>query len=134
MPTREFELTGLDHLLANLARLGTGASKACAPALEEEAKRIMNDSKDIVPYEDGDLQESGKVGDAEISNGLVSVEMGYGSGPSAPYAVVQHERLDLEHPGGKRGKYLEEPLMAAERGMGERLAPDIESELEKLVK
>lgn len=128
------ELTGLDNLIANLQRLSTGATKAVAGPLKVETEKVMSDSKEnYVPVKDGILRGSGYVADPVIDASGVSVEMGYG-GAASDYALVQHERLDFNHPGGKSAKYLERPLMAAERGMADRLATGIMPAIEGLVK
>lgn len=127
----DIEIKGLDDLLATFHRLGDGADNACAGPVKDEADEIMKDSKgNYVPYEEGDLQESGYVAEPEIRGDVVSVEMGY----NTPYALVQHEDLSFQHPGGKSAKYLERPLLDAERGMDERLARDIRTEIERLVR
>jgi hypothetical protein len=125
------ELKGMEGLLANLERLARGAGKAVAGPTKQEAEDILKDSQEnFVPYKDGDLKKSGYVGEPEERGGVVSVAIGY----TAKHAVVQHENLDFKHPGGKSAKYLEIPFNNAERGMAERLAPDVSEGIERLVK
>jgi len=126
------ELTGFDELIRRLEALGDEAGEASAPALYAEANRIMTDSKtNYVPVDDGILRGSGYVAPPVVNGQDVTVDMGYG-GAASDYALEQHENLNFKHPGGKQPKYLERPLMAAERGMAERMAPDIQAALERL--
>lgn len=73
-----------------------------------EAELILAEATKIVPIEEGMLQNSGRA----VHNGLEAA-VGFGSGPSAAYAVRQHEDLSLRHDSGRQAKYLEQPLMAA---------------------
>ena len=127
-----FEIHGLNELLANLQRLGVDTTQVTAPALVQEAEAIMTASKQIVPVKQGVLRSSGYVAPPEIHGNDVSVELGYG-GAASDYALVQHERLDFNHPGGGQAKFLEVPFMAAERGMGQRLSDGIWRAIEGLI-
>jgi len=128
----EFKLTGLQELLANFQRLGHDTTDATAPALVQEAESIMTASKHIVPVDQGVLRASGYVAPPEIHGNDVSVEIGYG-GAASDYALVQHERLDFNHPGGGEAKYLEKPFMAAERGMDQRMANAVWRAIEGMI-
>lgn len=126
-------LQGLPELLRTLDRLGSQVGGATAPALMEEGERIMTDSKqNYVPVDQGVLRASGYV-ELHEQAGKVWVELGYG-GAASDYALVQHERLDFKHPGGGQPKYLERPMMAAERGMTERLARGLWAAIERLIR
>lgn len=129
-----FTLEGMDDFLRRLDALDSGIGPASARAVKKEAETIMTDSKrNYVPVEDGVLRNSGYVNDPEVARDSVSVEMGYGGAASA-YAVVQHENLNFKHRDGRSAKYLEKPLIAAMRGMDERLAKAIGDEIERLAK
>src|SRR5215208_330556 len=115
------KIEGMDGLLRTLQRLASGIGQVTEGPAKKEAEEILKDSQqNYVPFDQGDLRESGYVGEPVEHGGVVSVEIGY----SAPYAVEQHENLDFNHPGGKSAKYLEIPFNNAEQGMAERLAPD----------
>lgn len=74
------------------------------------------ESQDEVPYEFGDLAGTGVVSEPTIDPGQnkITVTIGYGGGGSKAdldvIAVMQHERSDYYHPGGKKWKYLEDPV------------------------
>ena len=78
------------------------------PILYEEAQEIMSESKKQCPVDTGALRASGYVNEPEETKEGIYVQMGYG-GPSAPYAIYVHERLDLHHRVGK-AKFLEDPV------------------------
>jgi hypothetical protein len=84
----------------------------------------LNESKKIVPVDDGFLKNSGKVEPPQITPRETSVEVTYG-GAAAPYALFVHEDPDAQHAAGKTYKYLEIPAMAHAgkftRGVQERL-------------
>lgn len=114
------EIVGVENLQRILASGQRNAIPLLASALSVEAEKIMRDSKELVPVDTGALRASGHVKAPEVSAGGVEVEMGYGGAASA-YALIQHERLDYNHPSGQ-AKYLEEPTLGAAVGLGARLA------------
>lgn len=81
----------------------TQAAQGAQRAIGEE---IMTDIKASspghgVPVDDGILRGTGRV-DGPNSQG--DVELSFG-GPTAPYAIVQHERVDFHHTVGE-ARYL----------------------------
>lgn len=95
-------------------------------ALFIAAGEILTDSKEnFVPVRLGTLRGTGIVLAPERKAGrLIEVTIAFG-GPSAPYAIVQHENLDYVHRVGE-AKYLERPLMNAVSGLAKRLAQIID--------
>ena len=90
-------------------------------AITVEAELIMTRSKaSFVPVKLNALRSSGHVEKAERVGRIVLVRLVYG-GVSAPYAIIQHERLDFQHKVGQ-AKYLERPLNEAVPGMAKRMA------------
>lgn len=72
------------------------------------AEHVLGESTQIVPIEEGTLGRSGKTStetQGNVAVGAVSFD--------TPYAVTQHERLDLRHDPGREPKYLEKPLTVA---------------------
>jgi hypothetical protein len=53
--------------------------------------------------------------------------LGFG-GPSAPYAVIVHENLNVRHQVGQ-AKFLERPLNEAARGLAERIAAEVRRQM-----
>lgn len=90
------------------AGLGAQIAAAAERAAFLAAQHVLGEATVIVPIEEGTLGRSGKAtaetqGDAAV--GAVSF--------NTPYAVPQHERLNLRHDEGRQAKYLEEPLTRA---------------------
>lgn len=102
---REFE-----RRLQRLARAEPLIREA-AKTLFTEAELIMTEARKRTPVDTGALRASGLVEPPTVSAGKVGVTLGFG-GPAAPYAVVQHERLDYHHTVGQ-AKFLEQPFAEA---------------------
>lgn len=117
---------GMDRLERVFAELPKVAARELAAALVQEAEQVMTRSKrDFVPVDLGVLRASGHVAPPDIRGDRVTVTLGYG-GAAAAYALIQHERLDFNHPRGGQAKYLEQPVLEAAAGLGGRLARRID--------
>lgn len=88
-----------------LASANQAVGAACADAVRRACEDLLRQSRNEVPYDQGDLSNSGKVTvvrrDDEVE-GAVSFD--------TPYAVVQHEDPTLQHQDGRKAKYLGDPL------------------------
>lgn len=84
---------------------------------------LLNDSLDIVPYDEGDLYSAGYI--SPVSRGPTGpeIEVGYRADAKNPIdkILVQHEDLSLDHPGGKRAKFLESPYLKRKQEYAARL-------------
>jgi hypothetical protein len=70
----------------------------------------------------GALKRSGKV----IMDGDGKGSVQYGTtGPTAKYAIVQHERMDFNHPRGGNAKYLERPMVSEAGRMLQIIADEV---------
>lgn len=111
---------GLDESLDALEEIGDKSDEALARTLRSEGEAIMTDVKASrpgkgVPVDTGALRSSGSVsGPNMASPGEPEVRLSFG-GPSAPYALVQHERLDFRHSVGE-SRYLVRGLQRRARG------------------
>lgn len=92
--------------------------QAVVQAINAEARDIANKADELVPFDDGDLSASQKIEFAR--RGDLTATVTYG-GLAAPYALVQHERLDYKHRAGRTAKYLENPAKDAQRGFVQRI-------------
>jgi hypothetical protein len=79
--------------------------EAAADGLGEAMEHLLGVSQAITPIEEGTLVASGK---AEVDRGELIGAVSF----DGPYAVYQHERLDLRHDPGRQAKYLESPAHA----------------------
>lgn len=99
---------GVAELKRALAAHHTEIRKAAAQALYATGTKIANKSGQLVPIDTGNLRSTRNV---EFDDGLdMSVSITYGD-TATPYAIVQHERTDYRHRGGRQAKYLEEPFL-----------------------
>ncbi len=105
------QVTGLDQLALALGSLAARLPVAVADALYRDMVIVMAESQKIVPYEFGDLHDSGETDRPEVNGGRVSVVLHYGGG-SVDYALIQHENMEYSHPRGGQSKFLEQPLSA----------------------
>lgn len=105
---------------ARLEAAAKAMREGAADGLEEWAEYVLQESSQLVPIEEGTLQNSGTV---EVDRETLQAAVGYGHGGAADYAIVQHERLDLRHDSGRSAKYLERPAMQS-RAVGEQIIGD----------
>jgi hypothetical protein len=112
-------MKGMDKALKNIKEAQSKLPKAAASALHSEAEDIMKESKDnYVPILTGDLKDSGRVESPVVEGQRVLVVAQYGNEKTETYALVQHENLTLNHPGGKQAKYLERPFVQRTQSAG----------------
>lgn len=139
-------LTGMADLNANLARLsGEELRLAVEQGLFEIGSVMEGDAKELVPVDTGNLRDSGFTltkslealgpsaepsAEARASledGGTINAVVGFG-GPSAEYALVQHERTDYHHRIGQ-AKYLETAVNARV----EEIAPTIAARIQAMI-
>lgn len=113
----------MDRLMRNLAGLPLDLAKAAEAGLFEAGSIIQGDAMEKTPVDTGNLRASAFTITASLTNTgntaaptvearqlakttptEVTAVVGFG-GPSAPYALVQHERTDLKHTVGE-AKFL----------------------------
>jgi hypothetical protein len=109
------------RLQVAFGRLSAAKVKAARQWLRETAEEIMAASKEECPVDTGALRATGHVQRPSPDE----VVIGYG-GVAAPYALVQHERLDYQHTVGK-AKYLEDPFRRLTANATAELAAAIRS-------
>ncbi len=135
-----FRIEGLDALQARLKKSPKIASKQMARGLSVEADQIMTAAKRITPVapHGNTLRSSGHVKPAVIKPRSASVILGFG-GAAADYAQAVHEFPSKFSPPSWQGKtslnwnaagtgpkFLEKPVKAAKKGLGNRIARHID--------
>jgi hypothetical protein len=92
------KVTGINELKRTLKGADIRIRMAANQEIHKIATEILNESRALVPFQDGILSGSGhlKAGGAG-SNLVMSQTVEYG-GPAAPYALIQHENEDYFHP------------------------------------
>ena len=103
------ELEGQESLSRLFKRAGDGNRRALAQAIFKQANVVLNESKEIVPVDNGDLKKSGKVENPKITATNIEVEISYG-GDARAYAWIVHEDPNAQHKDGQTFKYLEIPV------------------------
>jgi len=93
-------------------------------------ERVMAEAKARTPVDTGTLRASGHVAPPDVGASLVKVVAGFG-GAASDYAIVQHERLDFNHPSGE-AKFLERPFLERAKMMPRSLARGVELALKRL--
>ena len=96
---------GADELRRRLERLSTGTLQEGAQALYEVAMAKLPEIRRRTPVKTGALRASEVVLRPLIEGGRATVSIVAG-GPSAPYSIEVHERLDFFHKVGGT-KFLE---------------------------
>ena len=105
----------------NGARVTEQQQRAAARGLGKAAEHLLGESRKEVPIEEGTLERSGV---ATTDPGKLQAAVSY----DTPYAVTQHERLDLRHDPGRKAKYLEDPMNRERATMLALIAAEIRRE------
>lgn len=96
MTSSSINISGIPEIRRALQAEFDKTDLALRRGLKDMAEQIALESEQLVPVDEGALRSSRTVVDSSGPGNYV-VTVGYG-GPSAPYALVQHERLDFWHP------------------------------------
>lgn len=92
------KVTGIKELKRTLKGADINIRLAANQEIHKIATEILNESRALVPFQDGILSGSGHlVAGGAASNLVMSQTVEYG-GPAAPYALIQHENEDYFHP------------------------------------
>jgi len=106
---------GIPEMKALLDKVGDDFDRAVRSALFIIGTEIGNESQDLVPVDTGNLRASMDVTRPKKAGvKQARVEITYGGttgGKPINYAIIQHERLDYNHPKGGQAKYLEQPFL-----------------------
>ncbi|MFC8584224.1 hypothetical protein ACFUGD_06665 [Streptomyces sp. NPDC057217] len=72
--------------------------------LRLSAEHLLAETRKVVPIEEATLERSGV---ASVDETTLTAAVSY----DTPYAVRQHEDMDLRHDAGRTAKYVERPLV-----------------------
>ncbi|MFE6103185.1 hypothetical protein ACFVQ4_24955 [Streptomyces laurentii] len=92
--------------------------EAAARGLLLGAEHVLGLSTEVVPLDEAALQRSGT---ASVDESSLTATVAY----DTPYAVVQHERMDLRHAPGRTAKYLENSVNAGRQAVRALLAAEL---------
>lgn len=116
--------TGTAQMTAKLNALAARFPQRVARALYQEALVELKEMKRRTPVDTGALRASEEVEEPTISGRDIAVRVTAG-GPSAPYALIVHERLDVDHPVGQ-AKFMESVIHESQPYMAQRIATRLE--------
>lgn len=109
-----FSLIGATECLSRLKKIRTAQVKRNQKALLRGAKWIFDESQELVPVEDGDLRDSGKIGEVRNTVGsnqfqsTPTITIEYGTTPeTAEYAQVVHDHESDISPPSWKGKQIQ---------------------------
>lgn len=115
------DLGKVDRMFGNVERASN--AKQVAPDVEDVrpvAQKILERAQELVPYDTGELHDSGEVVEERTSGGGTRLSIQF----TAPHAARQHEDLSLSHPEfgpNKRNPALWAPAPAGQRGQAKFL-------------
>lgn len=102
----DIQIRGLDLVRRRLGLAKEALTEGVAAGMYAVGENIRGNSMERAPVDKGVLRSSHYVTKPEIHGDTIGVVIGCGGGPAEPYAIIQHERLDLKHPEGE-AKFLE---------------------------
>lgn len=111
---------GAADMAEKIARICTQTQQRIGSALYREGLDVMKDSMRRTPVDTGALRASHELQPVQGRGDETSITIQAG-GPSAPYGLIVHERLDVNHPVGE-AKFLENAINAAKPGLLDRMA------------
>jgi|TARA_Y100000401_G_scaffold116124_1_gene121201 hypothetical protein len=99
----KYRMTGTQEVLTRLQKLGVETELAIMRAVTSAVSDVAGHADEMVPVDTGQLRASQNIEYPQRSGNRVTASITYG-GPSAPYALIQHENPDLWHPPKPPGK------------------------------
>lgn len=97
----------MSGIAAGLERANQAIREGAADGLEKLAADALRQMQAVTPVLSGDLRGSGRY---QVDRAALKAAVGFGSGASAEYVVIEHESMSNHHPDGQP-KFAEIPLM-----------------------
>ena len=108
------------QVMMNLRNIGAAVDRGLPKNVLDIGFEVLRLSQFEVPHDIGTLQNSGTV--EEIDGNVV---VGY----HQPYAAKLHENPQYTFQKGRKGKYLEDPILENEQALGIRLAKNMSDDI-----
>lgn len=99
------EIEGMDELKAVLQKIPEAVRDAAENSFRKSILDLQGKAQILAPIDLGDLRGSAYSDVGFTEWGLEAVV-----GFTEPYALLQHEDMEFNHPKGGQAKYLEQPL------------------------
>ena len=128
--SKNFKFNEKDYkdLMKKIKDIGLNGRKVAAQAMYSAANHIGNESQTLVPVDTGVLRGSMDISrQKSFTQKTTTAVISYG-GPAAPYALIQHENMEFEHPNGGQAKYLEQPFLEYTKNWPASFVETMESE------
>ena len=109
-----------NQVMMNLSRLEEAIDKGVPKQVLDIAFETLRLSQAEVPHDEGTLQNSG----------TVEVVVGY----HTKYAARLHEHPEYRFQKGRKGKFLEDPIIRNEQALGIRFARGMGDEIGKAIR
>jgi hypothetical protein len=123
------KILGARESAANIAQMSKAARKRFFEVMVKLAEEVLQHSKDTyVPFLSGALEASGRT--EAFPGRYPSVRIIFGNS-DVPYALMQHENMDFQHPRGGSAKYLEYAVKDYEERFRQDLLEETRKELYK---
>ena len=118
----------LVDLQNKLKKAGLNGKQVAGQAMYTLATHIGNESQALVPVDTGVLRGSMDITrQKSFTQKTTRAEISYG-GPAAPYALIQHEDMEFNHPTGGEAKYLEKPFLKYTKNFPKSFVETMEAE------
>lgn len=109
----------------NRAAVKAKVHAAAVAALDDVAHELLRVANEDVPKEEGILEASG---DVHPTPGKLETAVGYG-GAAKDYVIPQHERMDYDHKGKGKAKWLEDTFKSYAGRVGAMIADAMRARL-----
>ncbi|WP_406334357.1 minor capsid protein [Streptomyces zaomyceticus] len=106
----------------NGAAVLRGSREGALRGIRLGAEHLLAESRKVVPIEEATLERSGT---ATVDEASLTAAVSY----DTPYAVRQHEDMDLRHDEGRTAKYVERPLVEQAGVINEIIAAQVRRSL-----
>lgn len=97
------QITGIKDIESKFNAYAIDGQRAMMVALTSAVVDIAGDADTMIPVDEGTLRASQDIDYPKLRGSRMEATISYG-GPSAPYALIQHENVDLWHPPKPPGK------------------------------
>jgi len=103
------QITGVDAVIKSNGKATAKINFTIAEALVKCAEVLLAKSQKLVPVATEALKKSGRVEMNDKAGTGAAATVAYG-GPTAPYAYIVHERMDIPHAAPTQARYLADAI------------------------
>tara|TARA_R110000824_G_scaffold8899_3_gene40385 strand:- start:3178 stop:3618 length:441 start_codon:yes stop_codon:yes gene_type:complete len=127
---KSVELEGLEFTVEQLMAIGNKIDQELEKILNEVGLPRVGKMQNRTPVENSDLKDN--LGLAPVTRTDEGLEIAWvAGGPASAYALVQHEDLDFNHPGGGQSHFMSSVLYEDGPAMRVEIAEEIDTLIKK---